>query len=43
MPSIVKFPYIDDYYQDIIINEFKGIQDQARELSISIKINQERQ
>ncbi|KKL91306.1 hypothetical protein LCGC14_1896000 [marine sediment metagenome] len=34
MPSIVKFPYIDDYYQDIIINEFKGIQDQARELSI---------
>ncbi len=42
MPSIVKFPYIDDYYQDIIINEFKGIQDQARELSISIKINQER-
>ncbi|MBA7548161.1 hypothetical protein ES705_40608 [subsurface metagenome] len=34
MAPIVRFPYIDDYYQEIIINEFKKIHDPARELSI---------
>ncbi len=34
MAPIVRFPYIDDYYQEIINNEFKKIQVQARELSI---------
>ncbi len=37
MSSIVRFPYIDDYYQDLIINELERIQDQARELSIRYK------
>ena len=35
MAPIVRFPYIDDNYQEIIINEFEKIRDQARELSIS--------
>lgn len=35
MAPIVRFPYIDDYYQEIIINEFKKIHDPARELSIN--------
>jgi len=34
MAPIVKFPYINDHYQKIIINEFKKIHNQARELSI---------
>jgi hypothetical protein len=34
MAPIVRFPYIDEYYQEIIINEFKKIHDQACELSI---------
>lgn len=33
MVLIVRFPYIDDNYQEIIINEFEKIHDQARELS----------
>ncbi len=35
MTPIVRFPYIDDYYQDIIINEFKKINDQAHEVSLN--------
>ena len=33
MEPIVRFPHIDDNYQEIIINEFKKIHDQAREIS----------
>ncbi|MHA1150330.1 MAG: transposase [Promethearchaeota archaeon] len=33
MEPIVRFPYIDDYYQEIMINEFKKIHDQVSELS----------
>jgi len=34
MATIVRFPYIDDYYQEVIITELKKIHDQASELSI---------
>ncbi len=35
MVPVVRVPYIDDYFQKIIINEFKKIHDPARELSIN--------
>ena len=35
MVPVVRFPYIDDYYEEIIINEFKKIHDPAYELSIN--------
>jgi hypothetical protein len=35
MEPIVRFPYINDNYQKIIIDEFKKIHDQVRELSSS--------
>lgn len=33
MEPIVRFPHIDDNYQEIIVNEFKKICDQARKIS----------
>ncbi|MBD3340626.1 MAG: transposase [Candidatus Lokiarchaeota archaeon] len=33
MEPIVKFPYINDNNQELIINEFKKVQDQVRELA----------
>ena len=33
MAPVVRFPYIDNYYQKIIINEFKKIHNPASELS----------
>ena len=35
MALVVRFPYIDNYYQKIIINEFKKILNPARELSFN--------
>lgn len=35
MEPIVRFPYINDNYQKIIVNELKKIHDHARELSVA--------